>query len=69
MKGKIVINQELCKGCGFCIAFCPKGGIVASKKLNAKGYVCSASDPRKGCTGCGVCAIMCPEAAIEVYRE
>jgi len=69
MKGKIVINRELCKGCGFCIEFCPKGGIVVSKTLNTKGYAYAEQETRKGCTGCAVCAIMCPEAAIEVYRE
>jgi len=69
MKGKIDINSALCKGCRFCITFCPKGAIVLSRQLNAKGYYCAEHDAKKGCTGCGVCALMCPEAAIEVYRE
>lgn len=69
MKGKIVIDQELCKGCGLCVHFCPKAGIVITAKLNAKGYAYAQQDSQKGCTGCAVCALMCPEAAIEVYRE
>ncbi|MEI6126993.1 MAG: hypothetical protein WCQ99_10630 [Pseudomonadota bacterium] len=69
MKGKIVINSELCKGCRFCITFCTKGGIALANKLNAKGYCFAEHDEKKGCTGCAVCALMCPEAAIEVYRE
>lgn len=69
MKGKIVVNTELCKGCQFCITFCPKKGIMLSTKLNTKGYCFAVHDAKKGCTGCAVCAVMCPEAAIEVYRE
>jgi len=69
MKGKIIISEILCKGCGLCIHFCPKGSIVLSHKLNEKGYVFAQQDEKKACTGCAVCALMCPEAAIEVYRE
>ena len=69
MKGRIVINQELCKGCGLCVHFCQRAAVVLSLKVNARGYVYAESDAKKGCNGCAVCALMCPEAAIEVYRE
>jgi 2-oxoglutarate ferredoxin oxidoreductase subunit delta len=69
MKGKITIDTALCKGCGYCIAFCPKNVIFVSQKLNARGYAFAEQDPAKSCTGCATCAVMCPEAAIEVYRE
>jgi 2-oxoglutarate ferredoxin oxidoreductase subunit delta len=38
MKGKIEINQELCKGCELCISFCPKECITLSDQFNAAGY-------------------------------
>ena len=69
MKGKIVIDQLLCKGCELCIAFCPKGLITLSDKLNAAGYLPSSFKDGGDCNGCASCATVCPEVAIEVYRE
>lgn len=68
MAGKIVIDQELCKGCELCIAFCPKKLISLSDKLNAAGYLPSTFKDSGECTGCASCALICPEVAIEVYR-
>jgi 2-oxoglutarate ferredoxin oxidoreductase subunit delta len=68
MKGKIVIDRELCKGCELCIAFCPQKLIVLSERLNAAGYLPAAFKESDECTGCSSCAIVCPEVAIEVYR-
>jgi len=69
MKGYIEIDQELCKGCQICIAFCPKGVIVPSNKLNASAYLPVALDDSGECTGCAICAVVCPEVVIEVYRD
>ena len=68
MAGKITIDIERCKGCGLCVAVCPKGSISISKKSNKSGFFPAQSD-NKNCTGCAVCAIMCPDAVIKVYRE
>ena len=68
MKGNVVIDQELCKGCELCIAFCPKRVISVSGKLNAAGYAPASFNNNGECTGCAVCALVCPEVAIEVYR-
>jgi 2-oxoglutarate ferredoxin oxidoreductase subunit delta len=68
VKGYIEIDQERCKGCSFCIEYCPKKAIVLTDKLNLKGYFVAAFQEGKGCTGCAVCAVICPDVAIEVYR-
>ncbi|MDY6862898.1 MAG: 4Fe-4S binding protein [Thermodesulfobacteriota bacterium] len=68
MKGKIEIDQELCKGCQICISFCPKNGIAQSDKLNSSGYLPALFNNEGECTGCAICAVVCPEVAIEVYR-
>jgi 2-oxoglutarate ferredoxin oxidoreductase subunit delta len=68
VKGYIEINQELCKGCQLCIAFCPKGVIALSDKLAASGYTPVSFTDAGECTGCAICATVCPEVAIEVYR-
>jgi len=69
MKGRIEIDQELCKGCHICIAFCPEKEISPSDKLNAAGYAPVSFSDNGKCTGCATCGIVCPDVAIEVYRE
>jgi 2-oxoglutarate ferredoxin oxidoreductase subunit delta len=68
MAGRIIIDIERCKGCGLCVAVCPKSGIVLAKKSNKSGYF-PAQASNTDCTGCAVCAIICPDAAIEVFCE
>lgn len=69
MKGYITIDKERCKGCTFCIEFCPRKSISLSHDLNLKGYFVAAIAPEQDCTGCGTCAIVCPEVAIEVEKR
>lgn len=68
MAGKVFIDSERCKGCGLCVAVCPKHIMVISKKSNKHGYFPAETD-NSMCTGCAACAIICPDAAIEVYRD
>ena len=69
MKGFIKIDYERCKGCSFCIEFCPKKTIALTDRLNLKGYFTADFQDRELCTGCATCAVMCPEVAIEVYKN
>jgi 2-oxoglutarate ferredoxin oxidoreductase subunit delta len=69
MKGLIVIDKELCKGCGYCVDACQLGLIRIEKKFNKKGFSPASFTQKEKCTGCCMCAQMCPEVAIEVYRE
>jgi len=69
VKGRIVVNELYCKGCGLCVNVCPQGVItIAANRLTPKGYH-PASQEIEGCTGCATCAIICPDSAITVYRE
>ncbi|HEX2908184.1 MAG TPA: ferredoxin family protein [Phototrophicaceae bacterium] len=69
--GKVVINQERCKGCTLCTTVCPQDVLfMAEEHLNAKGYHPAAYiDPEENCTGCAICAVICPDVCITVYRE
>jgi 2-oxoglutarate ferredoxin oxidoreductase subunit delta len=69
-KGRIIVNEELCKGCELCTTVCPKDLIVMSMdRFTPKGYHPAALlDPQIDCTGCAICAVICPDAAITVYR-
>ena len=66
---KINIIDARCKGCGYCIEFCPQHVLFQSTETNAKGYpVVRVKDPEK-CTACGLCLRMCPEFAIFVESD
>jgi len=68
-KGRIEVDDLLCKGCELCVNACPQHVLgLAPERLNIKGYH-PAELVADGCTGCAVCAVVCPEAAITVYRE
>lgn len=68
-KGKVIFNQERCKGCGLCVSVCPvKILFLDNDVLNNKGYnVASVNDEEK-CIGCSSCALMCPDSVITVER-
>jgi 2-oxoglutarate ferredoxin oxidoreductase subunit delta len=68
MTGRIVINMERCKGCGLCVAVCPKGNIAVAQESNKNGYF-PAQAKNTGCTACTQCAIVCPEGIIEIVVE
>ena len=63
-RGQVVINAELCKGCGFCIEFCPPGVLEFSDEFNSKGYHPPRAVKPEACTGCDLCGIYCPDFAI-----
>ncbi len=63
-----IINKETCKGCGLCIAACPKKILVFSKAMNHKGYATAQCTDESACIGCAFCGRMCPDAAITVEK-
>jgi len=67
-KGEITIDESICKGCGYCVAFCSRGAIEMSDKVTPKGYVLPVFAHPEKCNACGICAWMCPRFAIEVYK-
>lgn len=69
MKGRITIDRELCKGCKYCLLFCPKGVIEMESEFNMSGYFPAKAEYQDKCSGCALCAQMCPEIAIEVWKE
>ena len=63
-RGKVIINPELCKGCGFCIEYCAPKVLEFSEEFNNKGYHPPHAVKPEACTGCDLCGIYCPDFAI-----
>lgn len=68
-RGQVYIIPERCKGCKFCISFCPRNVLVETSDMNAKGYhyPVVAEGKEEECVACQFCSIICPEFAI--YSE
>ena len=65
----IEIDEELCKGCGICIEFCPMKVLETSDKINKKGYYPPCAVKEDECVGCRLCELLCPEFSIMVVNE
>ncbi|MCR4395544.1 MAG: 4Fe-4S binding protein, partial [Candidatus Saccharicenans sp.] len=54
----LIINRELCTGCGLCLQVCPFGAL----SLDADNIVVA----NEACTGCGACVPECPAGALSL---
>jgi len=64
--GEIHIIKDRCKGCGFCVEYCPKDVLEMSDEFNAKGYHPPYVRIAEACVHCQLCEMLCPEFAIYV---
>ena len=69
IRGKVHINANWCKGCSFCVQFCPTRVLEMSPEFNAKGYHPPYVNNPDACTDCKFCEIICPEFSIFVTRD
>jgi len=65
---RIEVLPDHCKGCGLCIAACPKELLAYSEELNARGVHFVVCTNNELCGGCQNCAVVCPEAGIRIVR-
>jgi 2-oxoglutarate ferredoxin oxidoreductase subunit delta len=63
------VIEDLCKGCGFCIEFCPVDALEESEKLNAKGVHPPKLKSEDACIGCGLCERICPDFAVHLEKK
>ena len=59
-KKKVKINREWCKGCGICVAFCPKAVMEMDEDDKALW-----AHP-ENCINCGLCELRCPDLAVDL---
>lgn len=65
--GAVVIDFEMCKGCGLCVSVCPRGVLALGDKLNNAGYQV-VTVVNGDCNGCTLCAVICPDVVLKIYR-
>ncbi len=65
-RGVVHVIPRRCKGCSFCIEFCPQEVFELSESINAKGYhfPVVAQGKEDDCVHCQFCDLVCPEFAI-----
>jgi 2-oxoglutarate ferredoxin oxidoreductase subunit delta len=63
-RGEVFIVEDLCKGCEFCVEYCPRDVLVMSKVFNRKGYHPPEVVKHGECVNCNLCEMICPEFAI-----
>ncbi len=64
-----IIDSNRCKGCGLCVAVCPKHVLEIAKEVNAKGYFPAYQARPEDCVYCSTCCIMCPDVAITIVES
>jgi 2-oxoglutarate ferredoxin oxidoreductase subunit delta len=63
-KGTVYLTEERCKGCSFCVVFCPTKALVMGGRMNSKGYRLPELAYPEKCNGCDMCGLFCPDFAI-----
>ncbi len=67
-KGVVYITPERCKGCAYCVEFCPSHVLKMAEGFNKKGYHPPMVADAEACTGCDLCGMYCPDFAIVGVR-
>jgi 2-oxoglutarate ferredoxin oxidoreductase subunit delta len=68
-EAEIHIIKDRCKGCGYCIQFCPKEVLEESEEINARGVHPPKVKDSSKCAVCGFCTAVCPDFAIFVVDK
>ncbi|KAA0003142.1 MAG: CoB--CoM heterodisulfide reductase iron-sulfur subunit A family protein [Thermoplasmata archaeon] len=59
------VNENMCRGCGFCVSVCPYDAITL-KDVERFGYKVKVAEVNEAlCKGCGACSAACLNGAIQ----
>jgi len=68
-QASIHLLTDQCKGCGFCIQYCPKKVLEESQEINARGVHPPKIVDESKCVLCCFCTAVCPDFAIFVVEK
>lgn len=68
-KASIHLLADQCKGCGYCIKYCPKKVLEESQEINARGVHPPKIVDESKCVLCCFCTAVCPDFAIFVVEK
>jgi len=62
--GTVVVQQDICNGCGYCIPACPYG-VIDKREGDGRAFKCTLCYDRIGAGGKPACAQACPTESIQ----
>jgi 2-oxoglutarate ferredoxin oxidoreductase subunit delta len=68
-RAEIHLLKDQCKGCGYCIEYCPRQVLEESDEINARGIRPPKVVDSEKCIMCGFCTSICPDFAIFVEEK
>lgn len=68
-QGEVHIIKDRCKGCEFCIEFCPREVLETSEEFNERGVHPPKVKENSKCVHCSFCEVICPDFAIYTIEK
>ncbi|MFI5400877.1 MAG: 4Fe-4S dicluster domain-containing protein [SAR324 cluster bacterium] len=65
-KWNVLVNEDMCKACSFCLAICPVDVFAWRSAANKIGWVPIRVAHEENCIGCMHCYQICPDFCIDV---
>ncbi len=69
VQAEIHLLKDQCKGCGYCIEYCPRKVLEESEEINARGVRIPKVVDNSKCIICSFCTAVCPDFAIFVEEK
>jgi len=66
---RVKLAKSLCKGCGYCVEFCPRKVFEGSGEDSERGVSLPRIARPMACTLCGLCTRLCPDLALTMTEE
>ena len=68
-KWDVVVGEDMCKACGFCLNICPVDVFAWRTTANRLGWFPMYVAKEEHCVGCMLCYQICPDFCIDVAQK
>jgi formate dehydrogenase iron-sulfur subunit len=62
--GTVIVQEDVCNGCGYCVAACPYG-VIEKREEDGRAFKCTMCYDRTGAGLAPACATACPTESIQ----